>query len=177
MLLILVKSKSETGLFQGEITFFGTYSELQTMKLQADGSFYNSFDHSNDYGILRLSDGDNNEKETNIIFNGLRRQLSETFASFRSDKRSSYYSTLQSPRQLEDLVTDGMIFSSFSLVREHCIDDYSFVNEKSVQGSLILPNEKNVREHYFLYNYLDAKFSIYSKSTGYFSTYCHDFVT
>ncbi|CAH8472131.1 unnamed protein product [Schistosoma haematobium] len=128
---------------EGEITFFGTYSELQTMKLQADGSFCNSFDHSNDYGIFRLSDGDNNEKETNIIFNGLRRQLSETFASFRSDKRSSYYSTLQSPRQLEDLVTDGMIFSSFSLVREHCIDDYSFVNEKSVQGSLILPSEKN----------------------------------
>ncbi|VDO67131.1 unnamed protein product [Schistosoma mattheei] len=160
---------------EGEITFFGTYSELQTMKLQTDGFFCNSFDHSNDYGIFRLSDGDNNEKETNIIFNGLRRQLSETFASFRSDKRSSYYSTLQSPRQLEDLVTDGMIFSSFSLVREHYIDDYSFVNEKSVQGSLILPNEKNVREHYFLYNYLDAKFSIYSKSTGYFSTYCHDF--
>ncbi|CAH8466901.1 unnamed protein product [Schistosoma intercalatum] len=128
---------------EGEITFFGTYSELQTMKLQADGFFCNSFDHSNDYGIFRLSDGDNNEKETNIIFNGLRRQLSETFASFRSDKRSSYYSTLQSPRQLEDLVTDGMIFSSFSLVREHYIDDNSFVNEKSVQGSLILPNEKN----------------------------------
>ncbi|CAH8471058.1 unnamed protein product [Schistosoma margrebowiei] len=128
---------------EGEITFFGTYSELQTMKLQTDDFFCNSFDHSNDYGIFRLSDGDNDEKETNIIFNGLRRQLSETFASFRSDKRSSYYSTLQSPGQLEDLVTDGMMFSSFSLVREHYIDDYSFVNEKSVQGSLILPNEKN----------------------------------
>ncbi|CAH8474072.1 unnamed protein product [Schistosoma rodhaini] len=35
-----------------------------------------------------------------------------------------------------------MIFSSFPLVREHYIDDYSFVSERSVQRSLILPNGK-----------------------------------
>ncbi|XP_018648723.1 multidrug resistance-associated protein 4 (mrp/cmoat-related abc transporter [Schistosoma mansoni] len=126
----------------GEITFFGTYSELQTMKLQADDLLDNSFDHLSDYGKSLLPDGDTNERETNMMFSGFRRQLSKTFVSFRSDTRSSYYSTLQSSRQLEDSGTDGMIFSSFPLVREHYIDDYSFVSERSVQRSLILPNGK-----------------------------------
>ncbi|CAH8451448.1 unnamed protein product [Schistosoma turkestanicum] len=131
---------------EGEIAFFGTYTELQTMKLRTDDFICNFFDHPTDDRIFQLSDVGFDERRSSRTFDAFDRRLSKTFLSFRSEKQSICNSALQSPRLLEDYLADGMMLSSLSLVHKHYVEDYSPENEKSLQASLILPTAmKSVR--------------------------------
>ncbi|CAH8433032.1 unnamed protein product [Heterobilharzia americana] len=120
---------------EGEMIFFGSYSEFQTKKLQLDDFICSSVDqHKEEIFIQEAEDSDFSD-EICIKFDGFSEEFSRSQRIFKPCRLDSSYAIAQSTSELEDLVQDELTFLSLPSIRRDSIKNISLEKKNCFRPS------------------------------------------
>nr|CAH8830168.1 unnamed protein product [Trichobilharzia regenti] len=104
---------------EGELIFFGTYSDLQARNLQLDDFVCSQTDQQKGNTTFKEENYNNLSDEIGVTFEGFNRQLSRSHRDYEPYRLDSCYAIAQSPSKLDDYVHDDMVFLSLPTIHKN----------------------------------------------------------